>query len=260
MDSAQDAWHQLTPDEQLALFNALRAPRVENLLGSGAFRANTVRFTVDTDTFTATARVMRIADRIPGREPRHSEPVPMVQDVRVERITRRRRWTPQAVAAAARTAGVLHIPRRRAAALGATALAARLAGPQRPHLGRDWTAVLAGSPEDGVTHSATRQLVLALEFVFAALRMRASDLARPAWRPVDWLLSVQSRTNSFITTVVGAQAVYIVDDGGLTALVTEVWEPCGGAAIALYALTRWLRRLRGIELADTRPESGDREL
>ncbi|MGC4983945.1 hypothetical protein ACLQ18_25455 [Streptomyces sp. DT193] len=86
--------------------------------------------------------------------------------------------------------------------------------------------------------------------------MRARDLARPAWRPIDWLLRVQSRTNTFITAVVGAQAIYIVDDGGLAALVTEVWEPCGGATIALYALSHWLRRLRGIELAERQESDG----
>lgn len=87
--------------------------------------------------------------------------------------------------------------------------------------------------------------------------MRLGDLARPIWRPIDWLLRVQSRTNAFITAVVGGQAVYIVDDGGLAALVTEVWEPCGGAGLALYALARWLRRLRGIELAEARRHSND---
>ncbi|MEU4168843.1 hypothetical protein AB0F46_18445 [Streptomyces sp. NPDC026665] len=143
-------------------------------------------------------------------------------------------------------------------ARSAAGLAARLAGQNRAHLRHEWAAVLAGCPEDGVLLSPTRQRLLALGFLVAALRMKVHDTTRRAWRPIDWILRVDTRTNTVITAVVGAQAIYIVDDGGLTALVTEVWEPCGGAAIALYALTRWLRRLRGIELADTRPESGDR--
>ncbi|WP_307677742.1 hypothetical protein [Streptomyces sp. V4I2] len=70
---------------------------------------------------------------------------------------------------------------------------------------------------------------------------------------MDWLLSKDSRTNGFIATVVGAQAIYIVDDGGLPALVTEIWEPCGILGAGLYVLARWLRRVRGIELATTCP-------
>ncbi|MFD7793658.1 hypothetical protein [Streptomyces sp. NPDC059759] len=163
--------------------------------------------------------------------------------------------TTAAMEAAGTVQASSHQPR---AARRATALAVRLAGEQRGYLDRDWAAVLAGSPEDGIRHSARQQLALALGFFIAALRMRVGDLARPIWRPIDWLLRVQSRTNTFITSVVGAQAVWIVDDGGLAALVTEVWEPCGGAALALYALSRWLRRIRGIELSEIGPESGGR--
>ncbi|MER5912302.1 hypothetical protein ABT124_17860 [Streptomyces sp. NPDC001982] len=99
--------------------------------------------------------------------------------------------------------------------------------------------------------------MLAVGFLLAAVRMRSHDVVRPAWRPVDWLLHVQSRTNSFITAVVGAQAIYIVGDGGLGALVTEVWEPCGAAGGSLFLLARWLRRVRGIELATPEREAAD---
>ncbi|MGW6471109.1 hypothetical protein [Streptomyces nigra] len=56
--------------------------------------------------------------------------------------------------------------------------------------------------------------------------------------------------------MVGAQAIYIVDDGGIPALVTEIWEPCGIFGAGLYVLARWLRGVRGIELAtnSTPPE------
>ncbi|WP_328828948.1 hypothetical protein OHT77_15205 [Streptomyces sp. NBC_00252] len=131
-------------------------------------------------------------------------------------------------------------------ALRATGLAAALAGSRRPHLMRDWSAVLAGSPDDGVKLTPLQQYCLALGFLCAAVHMRVRDLARPLWRPVDWLLRKSSRTNGFIATLVGAQAIYIVGDDGLVALVAEVWEPCTFFAAALYGLSRWLRHIRGI--------------
>jgi hypothetical protein len=143
---------------------------------------------------------------------------------------------------------------RRSTARRTTVWAARLAGSRRSHLEREWAAVLAGSPEDGVRLSSRRQLLLAVGFIVAAGRMRLHDLAVPVWRPIDWVLRVQSRTNGFITCVVGAQAIYIADHGGLAVLVTDVWEPCGGASLALYALSKWLRQVRGIELATLRRE------
>jgi hypothetical protein len=57
--------------------------------------------------------------------------------------------------------------------------------------------------------------------------------------------------------MIGTQATYIVGDNGLAALVTEVWEPCGIAGAALFVLTRWLRRVRGIELATPEREPAD---
>ncbi|MEU8717768.1 hypothetical protein [Streptomyces sp. NPDC048663] len=58
-----------------------------------------------------------------------------------------------------------------------------------------------------------------------------------------------SRTNAFIATAVGSQAIFIVGDDGLAALLTQVWEPCGIAGASLFALARRLRRVRGIEVA-----------
>ncbi|MFD3840239.1 hypothetical protein ACFWWC_28900 [Streptomyces sp. NPDC058642] len=139
----------------------------------------------------------------------------------------------------------------------ATEVAARIAGYKRYYLYKEWATVLQGAPESSIVFSDRRRLSLALGFIGAALRMRAHDVVRPAWRPVDWLLSVPSRTNAFITATVGTQAVYIVGDGGLGALATEIWEPCGIAGASLYALSRWLRRVRGIELATVESESAD---
>jgi hypothetical protein len=100
---------------------------------------------------------------------------------------------------------------------------------------------------------------MAAGFVVAAIRMRLHDTLGWTWRPVEWLLFKDSRTNGFIATVVGAQAIYIVDDGGIPALVTEIWEPCGILGTGLYVLARWLRRVRGIELATVQPPSSPEE-
>jgi hypothetical protein len=143
-------------------------------------------------------------------------------------------------------AGPPHAPARRA-----TSVAARIAGRRRAYLHREWSAMLVGLPEEGYAPSPREQVRLAAGFVLAALRLRLLDLARPCWRPIDWVLRKETRTQAFIAVLVGAQAVYIVGNGGIAALMTEVWEPCGGAALALYALSRWLRRLRGIELSSS---------
>lgn len=146
---------------------------------------------------------------------------------------------------------------RTKAARGSLELAARLAGARRSHLRGEWLAILAGSPEDGVNLSSRQQIALAVGFLFAALRLRLKDVARPAWRPVDWALRVPSRTNTAITVLVGCQAIYIVRGGGFEALIAEVWEPCGIAGAALFALAHWLRRVRGIELAASDRETAD---
>jgi len=139
----------------------------------------------------------------------------------------------------------------------AVSLAAWVAGSRRSHLHDEWAAILAGCPENGVTFSRQHQAWLALGFLFAAGRMRLRDVVRPFWRPVDWMLRTESRTNGFIATIIGTQATYIVGDDGLAALVTDVWEPCGIAGAALFVLTRWLRRVRGIELATPEREPAD---
>ncbi|MFF3398267.1 hypothetical protein ACFYW6_07110 [Streptomyces sp. NPDC002659] len=141
-------------------------------------------------------------------------------------------------------------PRRQRSrsALRITSMAAHLAGCRRG-LRNAWFADLAGDPENGLALTPREQRHLAAGFVMAALRMRAHDLLGGLWRPVDWLLVVETRTQGLIAAVVGAQAIYIVRDGGLSALVTEVWEPCAILGGGLYVLTRWLRRVRGIELA-----------
>ncbi|MFI6896679.1 hypothetical protein ACIBM4_21465 [Streptomyces sp. NPDC050256] len=139
----------------------------------------------------------------------------------------------------------------------ALGVASFVAGPSRSHLRDEWASMLAGDPDNGIRLSRGRRMRYILGFMWAALRMRARDLTGPLWVPVDWLLSTESRTNRFIALAVGAQAVYVVDGGGIPALVTEIWEPCALFGGALYILARWLRRVRGIELsaaADRREE------
>ncbi|MGF6943250.1 hypothetical protein BKA18_003042 [Streptomyces auratus] len=161
-----------------------------------------------------------------------------------ERLTSR---DESALLGVSEAANATRAPARSAA--WATTWASRLAGPQRAHLYDEWAAVLAGAPEMDMALRPAQQRMLAVGFLFAAIRLRARDSARPLWLPVDWLLRAPSRTNAFIATVVGGQAILIVGDGGLAALLTEVWEPCGIAGASLFGLARWLRRVRGIELA-----------
>jgi hypothetical protein len=146
----------------------------------------------------------------------------------------------------------LQVKRERAGA-GLSSFAAALAGRHRG-MRHVWLADLAGDPENGLVLTPWQRRRMAMGFIVAALRLRAHDLLGFLWAPVDWVLAADQRRNAAITTLVGAQAVYIVQDGGLPALVTEVWEPCGISGAALYVLSRWLRRLRGIELA-TRNET-----
>ena len=133
-----------------------------------------------------------------------------------------------------------------------------VAGNRRAHLREEWSAVLAGDPENGLILSSRRRMRYALGFLWAAFRMRLRELAAPLWTPVDWLLSAESRTRGLIAFGVGAQVVYIRHQDGLHALVTEGWGWCAGCGIALRLFVSWLRRVRGIELASMQSGSTDR--
>jgi len=136
-------------------------------------------------------------------------------------------------------------------------LASFVAGEHRSHLREEWASVLAGDPGNGIVLSRRRRLRYALGFLWAALRMRLRDLTAPLWTPVDWLLSVETRTHAFITLTVGAQVVYIEYEDGFHALVTEGWGWCAGCGIALRLFVGRLRRIRGIELASAHSDSND---
>ncbi|MEU5976356.1 hypothetical protein [Streptomyces sp. NPDC047315] len=141
------------------------------------------------------------------------------------------------------------------AGTGLSGFAAVLAGRHRD-MRQVWLADLAGDPENDFILTPWQRRRMAAGFVVAAVRMRAHDLLGWVWAPVDWVLLTDRRRNAAITVIVGAQAVYIVGDGGLEGLVTEVWEPCGIAGAALYVLSRFLRRVRGIELAASNNQRG----
>ncbi|MFD9068303.1 hypothetical protein ACFVZ3_43100 [Kitasatospora purpeofusca] len=133
--------------------------------------------------------------------------------------------------------------------------AAWVAGSRRAHLRTSWLADLAGAPEDGLTLNGRRRMVLALGFVVAALRLRLHDLSRPVWAPVDWILSAPSRVRTAITALVGTQAVYIDATGGLHELLTDGVQACGVTGAGLYGLSRWLLRVRAVELASRTRET-----
>lgn len=163
---------------------------------------------------------------------------------------------PQAVEEEPETAPTGTAPSSRAG-LRTVDFASFVAGDHRAHLREEWAAVLAGDPGNGIVLSSRRRMRYAIGFLRAALRMRLSDLAAPLWMPVDWLLSLESRTNGFIALAVGAQILYIQHEEGLQALVTEGWGWCAGCGIALRLFVGWLRRARGIELASAQTNSAD---
>jgi hypothetical protein len=130
-----------------------------------------------------------------------------------------------------------------------TSAAVAIAGRRWSYLQEAWLADLAGAPEEGMPVSGRRRLILAGGFLLAALRLRLRGLAAPAWRPVDWLLAVSTRSNAAVAAAVGTAAVYFDVTEGLHVLLVERSEPCALLGTLLYGLFRWLRRVRGIELS-----------
>jgi hypothetical protein len=138
---------------------------------------------------------------------------------------------------------------------GLAASAVAIAGASGARMRDTWMADLIGAPEEGLAMGRLQRLRHATGFVIAALRMRARTIWAPVWKPLDWLLASESRTRSTTTLMVGAQAITIEAKSGLYVLITEGWGWCGGCAVALTLLFRWLRGVRGVELATAqRPE------
>ncbi|AVH55636.1 hypothetical protein C4B68_07410 [Streptomyces dengpaensis] len=70
------------------------------------------------------------------------------------------------------------------------------------------------------------------------------------------MLSARSRRETFIGLPPGLLVIYIVQHDGLHTLLTEGWGWVGGCGVAMFALTRWLQRIRGIEVADPSASDG----
>jgi hypothetical protein len=118
-----------------------------------------------------------------------------------------------------------------------TGLAGLIAGPKRrPGLRDEWRSHLAG--ETGEL-SGWRRARAAVGFVLAALKLRLSDAAELAWKPVDAVLRSRALSNLFaiVPTVTVALIIYL-DAGTLGVLegmasMTGTWValvPRSGAA------------------------------
>ncbi|MGW4300043.1 zf-HC2 domain-containing protein [Streptomyces sp. NPDC004646] len=137
-----------------------------------------------------------------------------------------------------------------------TSLAARIAGNRRG-MRTAWLADLDGDPDGGVSLTAWQQRRYASGVLVAAVRCRLRDGLGRLWRPVDWMLETRNRRETFIGVPPALLVVYIADHDGVHTLLTEGWGWVGGCGAAAFAFVRWLQRLRGIELADRSPSSGE---
>lgn len=120
-----------------------------------------------------------------------------------------------------------------------------------------WLADLDGRPEDGVSLTAWQQRRYALGFLLAAVRFFLRDTLGHLWRPVDWMLATRNRRESFIGVPPAVLVLYIAKHDGVHTLLTEGWGWVGGCGLAMFALVRWLQRVRGIELAEGAPSDGE---
>jgi hypothetical protein len=137
-----------------------------------------------------------------------------------------------------------------------TFLAARIAGDRRD-MRTAWLADLDGRPEDGVFLTTWQQRRYALGFLVAAVRFLLHDGLGHLWRPVDWMLAGRNRRETFIGLPPALLVLYIAKHDGVHTLLTEGWGWVGGCGAAMFALVRWLERVRGIELADGAPPDAE---
>lgn len=142
--------------------------------------------------------------------------------------------------------------------LGLTVLAAFLAGPRRAGGDDEWRAHLAGVPEEGRVLSLAEQMRHATGFLWAAIQWRISDVARWAGRPLDWILSTDSRVCSTVAVVVTVAAIHLVADSGLI----EIWR--NGQNLFAVGAGTWgglmlLRRARGITPVPRKRRKAEKE-
>ncbi|WP_442814064.1 anti-sigma factor family protein [Streptomyces sp. NBC_00151] len=147
-------------------------------------------------------------------------------------------------------------PRREPRAESWTSLAARIAG-ERRDMRTAWLADLEGRPEDGAPLTAWQQRRYALGFLVAAVRLFLRDAFGRLWGPCDWLLSTRNRREAFIGLPPALLVLYIAKHDGVHTLLTEGWGWIGGCGAAMFAVVRWLQRVRGIELAEGSSTNGD---
>jgi hypothetical protein len=147
-------------------------------------------------------------------------------------------------------------PRREPRAERWTSLAARIAGDRRD-MRTAWLADLDGRPEDGVSLTTWQQRRYALGFLVASVRFLLRDCLGRLWRPVDWMLATRNRREAFIGVPPALLVFYIANHDGVHTILTEGWGWVGGCGAAMFALVRWLQRVRGIELADGSSSDGE---
>ncbi|MFF4147291.1 hypothetical protein ACFY0A_39685 [Streptomyces sp. NPDC001698] len=135
-------------------------------------------------------------------------------------------------------------------------LAARIAGDRRD-MRTAWLADLHGDPEDGVSLTPWQQRRYAVGVLVAAVRYRLRDGLGRLWRPVDWMLATRNRQETSIGVPPALLVIYIAQHDGVHALLTDGWGWVGGCGAATFALIRWLERVRGIELTDRSPSTGE---
>ncbi|ELP61521.1 hypothetical protein STRTUCAR8_03682 [Streptomyces turgidiscabies Car8] len=135
-------------------------------------------------------------------------------------------------------------------------LAAKIAGDRRD-MHTAWLADLDGRAEDGVSLTPLQQRRYALGFLVAAIRFVLRDSLGRLWRPIDWILSTRNRRESFTGVPPALLVLYIAKHDGVHTLLTEGWGWTGGCGVAMFALVRWLQRVRGIELAEVAQPEGE---
>ncbi|MFE3202230.1 hypothetical protein [Embleya sp. NPDC059237] len=155
-----------------------------------------------------------------------------------------------------RRASVFRRIHRAEYSMRATRIAAWIAGKARPHLAAEWRDHLTVDPD---AHSLGQRvrMVTALGFVVAALRMRVADCVDSAWRPVDWLLRTEARTNTLVAGAVGSLVIHLVRTDGLHDMITQNWQAPTALGAGLMVLARWLRRIRNIDV-ETSARAGRR--
>ncbi|WP_125935297.1 hypothetical protein [Streptomyces sp. WAC 06738] len=133
---------------------------------------------------------------------------------------------------------------------GLITLALLLGGSRAAGLQDAWRADLVDVPEEGTVLGRGERLHHALGIVVAAVKLRLHGFAGTWWRPVDWVLSTQERTNTLIALAVGAHIIYLSHTAGLGQVIAVDWQSPVGLAAGLVWLSSWLKKRRGIELAD----------